>query len=166
MFSGGIFGRRPGSSHGQSSEDDGFENGEIQKYTNISIFGLETGSVISKHPGMAEIDKQQLYQEVKQKAQAVLEGETDAIAAMATISCLLANAFPHYYWTGFYRMVDGGLVIGPYQGTLGCLRIALDRGVCGAAASSGETIVVENVHDFPGHIACDPLSNSEIVVPT
>ena len=121
--------------------------------------------MISKHPGMAEIDKQQLYQEVKQKAQAVLEGETDAIAAMATISCLLANAFPHYYWTGFYRMVDGGLVIGPYQGTLGCLRIALDRGVCGAAATSGETMVVKNVHDFPGHIACDPLSNSEIVVP-
>ena len=142
MFSGGIFWRRPGSSHGQFREVGGFENGEIQKYTNISIFGLEVSGCLGEHLGMSDVDKQVSYKNVEDKVRAVLDGETDAIAAMATISCLLSNAFPHFYWTGFYRLLDGELVIGPYQGTLGCLRIALDRGVCGAAASSGETVVV------------------------
>ncbi|MFK7909947.1 MAG: GAF domain-containing protein [Akkermansiaceae bacterium] len=95
----------------------------------------------------------------------MLAGENDSIAAMATISSVLAGEFPYFFWTGFYRLLDGGLVIGPYQGTPGCLRIALDRGVCGAAASSGKTMIVDNVHDFPGHIACDSRSQSEIVVP-
>lgn len=137
----------------------------MKKYTNNCIFGLERGAPIGKHPSMTDMDKRECYRQVREKAQAVLHGETDAIAAMATVACLLAHAFPRFYWTGFYRLLDGELVIGPYQGTLGCLRIALDRGVCGAAASAGETIMVQNVHEFPGHIACDPLSNSEIVVP-
>ena len=114
---------------------------------------------------VTETEKRDRYQIAWQKTSALLEGETDAIAAMATICSILAGEFPYFYWTGFYRMIDGELVIGPYQGTPGCLRIALSRGVCGAAASKGETVMVEDVHEFPGHIACDPNSRSEIVVP-
>ncbi|MEM6914537.1 MAG: GAF domain-containing protein, partial [Pseudomonadota bacterium] len=99
---------------------------------------------------------------------AVLEGEPNIIARMATVSCLLAQAFPENIWTGFY-IVDpnksGELVVGPYQGTLGCLRIAFGKGVCGAAAASLTTQVVDDVHAFDGHIACDSRSVSEIVVP-
>ena len=90
------------------------------------------------------------------------------VARMATLSCLLHQAFDHYFWTGFY-VVDPEkteeLVIGPYQGTLGCLRIPYSRGVCGAAARTGEVQIVKDVHDFPGHIACDVRSQSEIVIP-
>lgn len=93
-------------------------------------------------------------------------GETpDEIALMATINSVLANRFPHYYWTGFYRVVDDRLVVGPYIGTVGCLQIEVGRGVCGTAAQKRETIVVPDVNQFPGHIACDPNSRSEIVVP-
>lgn len=84
---------------------------------------------------------------------------------MAGIVSVLHGLMPHYYWTGFYRVMGGGLVIGPYQGTVGCARIAWGRGVCGAAWTTGETQVVRDVHAFPGHIACDALSESEIVVP-
>ena len=99
---------------------------------------------------------------------AVLEGEPDRTARMATVVAMLAQTFDHFFWTGFY-VVDptrrDELVVGPYQGTLGCLRIAFGRGVCGAAAASRTTQVVEDVHAFPGHIACDARSASEIVVP-
>ncbi len=99
---------------------------------------------------------------------AVLDGETNLIARMATLSNILHHAFDHYFWTGFY-LVDPEkpteLVIGPYQGTLGCLRIPFGKGVCGACASRRETIIVDDVHEFPGHIACDSRSESEIVVP-
>ena len=87
---------------------------------------------------------------------------------MATVACLLDQTFDYYFWTGFYvvdPLKDRELVIGPYQGTLGCLRISYDRGVCGAAARTGETQLVEDVHAFPGHIACDSRSESEVVVP-
>lgn len=84
---------------------------------------------------------------------------------MATINSVPAGAFEHFFWTGFYRLLDGRLVVGPYIGTVGCLRIELGRGVCGTAAARRETIVVPDVHAFPGHIACDPRSKSEIVVP-
>lgn len=99
---------------------------------------------------------------------AVLAGEPDRIARMATVSCLLAQAFPEWLWVGFYAVdphTPGELVVGPYQGTLGCLRIAFGRGVCGAAAATGQTQVVPDVHAFEGHIACDSRSRSEIVVP-
>lgn len=99
---------------------------------------------------------------------AVLDGEANLIARMATLSNILHHAFDHYFWTGFY-LVDPEkpteLVIGPYQGTLGCLRIPFSKGVCGACASRRETIIVDDVHEFPGHIACDSRSESEIVVP-
>jgi L-methionine (R)-S-oxide reductase len=93
-------------------------------------------------------------------------GDTlDDIALMATINSILANRFPYYFWTGFYRVCDDRLIVGPYIGTVGCLQIEFGRGVCGTAAEKRETIIVPDVHQFPGHIACDPSSRSEIVVP-
>ncbi len=113
-------------------------------------------------------DKTARYAEVEEEILAVLDGESNRVARMATVASMLADAFDAYFWTGFY-VVDpdtpGELVVGPYQGTLGCLRIPFGRGVCGAAAATGETQVVEDVHAFPGHIACDSRSASEIVVP-
>ena len=108
------------------------------------------------------------YADLMVEIAAVLEGEPDRTARMATVVAMLAQTFDHFFWTGFY-VVDptrrDELVVGPYQGTLGCLRIAFGRGVCGAAAASRTTQVVEDVHAFPGHIACDARSASEIVVP-
>jgi L-methionine (R)-S-oxide reductase len=93
-------------------------------------------------------------------------GETlDEIALMATINAVLAQRFPAFYWTGFYRVCGERLVVGPYIGTVGCLQIEIGRGVCGVAAARRETIVIPDVSQFPGHIACDPNSKSEIVVP-
>lgn len=113
--------------------------------------------------------KQARYDEVIPQILAVLDGENDTTAKMATVSCLLSGAFPDiYYWTGFYcvdPLNDQELVVGPYQGTLGCLRIAFGRGVCGTAAKSKQTQIVDDVHAHPNHIACDSRTNSEIVVP-
>ena len=112
--------------------------------------------------------KADIYRETGREIASVLDGETNMVARMATLSCLLHQAFDHYFWTGFY-LVDPSkseeLVVGPYQGTLGCLRIPFSRGVCGAAAKTGDVQIVKDVHDFPGHIACDSRSQSEIVVP-
>ena len=112
--------------------------------------------------------KAETYIQTAKEIAAVLNGETNNVARMATVSCLLSEAFDSYFWTGFY-VVDPfkteELVVGPYQGTLGCLRIPFSRGVCGAAARTGEVQIVEDVHAFPGHIACDARSRSEIVVP-
>lgn len=113
-------------------------------------------------------DKAARYAEVEEQILAVLEGEPDRIARMATVASMLADAFPDFFWTGFYvvdRSREAELVVGPYQGTLGCLRIAFGRGVCGAAAAERKTQVVPDVHAFEGHIACDSRSNSEVVVP-
>lgn len=113
-------------------------------------------------------DKAEIYEQVTKEILAVLEGERNEIARMATISCLLHAAFSNRVWTGFY-IVDPEkpeeLVVGPYQGSLGCLRIPFGKGVCGAAAQSLKTQIVKDVHAFPGHIACDSRSVSEIVVP-
>ena len=113
-------------------------------------------------------DKAERYAEVAEEIAAVLHGELNLVARMATVSAMLAHAFEDFFWTGFY-VVDpekpAELVVGPYQGTLGCLRIPFGRGVCGAAAAERRTQVVADVHAFPGHIACDSRSNSEIVVP-
>jgi GAF domain-containing protein len=113
-------------------------------------------------------DKAARYAEVEAEILAVLDGEPDRVARMATVSSMLADAFEDYFWAGFY-VVDPArereLVVGPYQGTLGCLRIAFGRGVCGTAAETRRTQIVDDVHAFPGHIACDGRSESEIVVP-
>ncbi len=105
------------------------------------------------------------YEEVRRNIAALLEGESDWVAAMSTVVCELHNSFDYYNWTGFYRNVDGELVIGPYQGSHGCLRIAFGRGVCGTAAAERKTQVVPDVDEFPGHIACSSTTRSEIVVP-
>lgn len=114
------------------------------------------------------MQKESLYKQVEAQIYAVTDGENNVTANMASISCLLKLAFEDFYWVGFYvvdpEKVDE-LVVGPYQGTLGCLRISFDRGVCGAAAKNGVTQVVDNVHEFSNHIACDSKTNSEIVVP-
>ena len=89
----------------------------------------------------------------------------DDIALMATINSVLSHRFPYFYWTGFYRLCGDRLVVGPYIGTVGCLQIELGRGVCGVAAEQRKTLIVPDVNHFPGHIACDPNSKSEIVVP-
>ncbi|WP_417232648.1 GAF domain-containing protein [Brevundimonas sp.] len=113
-------------------------------------------------------DKAARYAEVHDEILAVLDGETNRVARMATVGSMLADAFPQFFWTGFY-VVDparpGELVVGPYQGTLGCLRIPFGRGVCGTVAATGKTRIVEDVAAFPGHIACDSRSRSEVVVP-
>jgi len=108
------------------------------------------------------------YGAVAEEIAAVLDGEPNLTARMATVASMLAASFDDYFWTGFY-VVDpqkaDELVVGPYQGTLGCLRIAFGRGVCGTAAATRTTQVVDDVGAFPGHIACDSRSVSEIVVP-
>lgn len=111
-------------------------------------------------------DKAARYAEVAEEIASVLEGEPNRVARMATVASMLHDAMPGYFWTGFY-VVDGPdeLVVGPYQGTLGCLRIRFGRGVCGAAAATRQVQIVEDVNAFPGHIACDSRSNSEIVLP-
>ena len=110
-------------------------------------------------------EKKALYDEATSKLHGLLDGEADPLVIMASVAAVLHDTMPHYFWTGFYRVVGSELVIGPYQGTPACLRIAKGRGVCGTAWETGKTQVVEDVHAFPGHIACDARSESEIVVP-
>jgi L-methionine (R)-S-oxide reductase len=115
---------------------------------------------------LRDVPKSAAYTTLETQIDSVLEGIDDPIAGMATISALVHHAFGHL-WTGFYRAVQPGrlLRVGPYQGTLGCLDIEFGKGVCGTAASQGTTIIVADVHQFPGHITCDARSQSEIVVP-
>ena len=114
---------------------------------------------------LRNVPKAAAYRELDTQLSSVLEGITDEIAAMATLSALVHNAFGHL-WTGFYRAVETTLLrVGPYQGTLGCLEIEFGKGVCGTAAAERRTIIVPDVNAFPGHITCDPRSRSEIVVP-
>jgi len=111
-------------------------------------------------------DRAAHYDDVRRRIDALLDGETDWIAAMATVACELHHTFDHYDWTGFYRSVsDDHLIVGPYQGTHGCLHIDFDRGVCGAAARTRQTQLVPDVEQFPDHIACSSSTRSEIVVP-
>ena len=109
--------------------------------------------------------KSDMYRELVRSANALTSGETDGVANMSNIAALLWEFLPDVNWTGFYRVVDGELVLGPFQGKAACIRIPFGRGVCGAAAQTGETQLVEDVHAFPGHIACDANSASELVVP-
>jgi L-methionine (R)-S-oxide reductase len=109
--------------------------------------------------------KQHLYIELAASLQALIEGETDWIANLANASALLYHALPDLNWAGFYLLQGDGLVVGPFQGKPACVRIPVGNGVCGTAAARRETIIVPNVHEFPGHIACDSASNAEIVVP-
>lgn len=111
------------------------------------------------------IDKANLYADLLSAAESITQGEPDAIANMANVAALIWQFLPDLNWSGFYRMVEGELVLGPFQGKPACIRIPMGRGVCGTAAATAETQLVEDVHAFPGHIACDAASASEIVVP-
>ena len=108
--------------------------------------------------------KEEKYISILPQATALLEGEDDIIANMANLSALLHQAFG-FWWTGFYRVAGKELVLGPFQGPLACVHIPFGRGVCGTAWKNGETVVVPDVEEFPGHIACSSESRSEIVVP-
>ena len=108
--------------------------------------------------------KKDKYALLHKQIMSVTEGENNTIAKMANVAAMIHHTFG-FWWTGFYRVVDGELVLGPFQGPLACSRIAFGRGVCGTAWKEGTTQVVPNVDDFPGHIACSSASKSEIVVP-
>ena len=110
-------------------------------------------------------DKAAAWEDALSAARGLIAGERDGIANMANVAALLWEMLPALNWAGFYRMIDGELVLGPFQGRPACIRIALGSGVCGTAAATGETQVVADVHAFPGHIACDAASASELVVP-
>lgn len=113
----------------------------------------------------AAAGKSAQYAELTQQARALLHGERDRIANAANLAALIWHGLPDLNWAGFYFYDGTELVLGPFQGKPACVRIAIGKGVCGTAAATRETLMVADVHEFPGHIACDALSNSEIVVP-
>ena len=120
-----------------------------------------TKKIAKFDPGM---DKESVYQSILRDLALLLEGETDGIARLAEAAALIYER-TGFFWVGFYRVIGDSLVLGPFQGPSACLRIARGRGVCGTAWQRAETIVVPDVEEFPGHIACSSLSRSEIVVP-
>jgi GAF domain-containing protein len=116
-------------------------------------------------PDLGKSTKAELYHELEKQCRALIADETDAIANMANCAALIFNSVPRINWAGFYLLKGGELVLGPFQGQPACVRIALGRGVCGTAAESHSTLRVADVTKFPGHIACDTASRSEVVVP-
>lgn len=115
---------------------------------------------------LPESDRVARLKEALPQVKAAVDGETDSVAVMATLACLLWQTLAQVNWCGFYRRVgERELAVGPYQGNMGCLRIPFERGVCGACARSGQVQLVPDVHDFPGHIACDDATRSELVIP-
>jgi L-methionine (R)-S-oxide reductase len=111
------------------------------------------------------LQKPKLYAEIARELKSLVAGEADFIANLANTSALLFHSLPDLNWAGFYLLKEGELVVGPFQGKPACVRIAIGKGVCGTAAQRRASVLVTNVHEFPGHIACDSASNSEIVVP-
>ncbi|MEP6707885.1 MAG: GAF domain-containing protein [Pyrinomonadaceae bacterium] len=115
--------------------------------------------------GQSSSRRAELYQDLEAQAQALLQGETDLIANAANLAALLYHSLSDLNWAGFYFLKGNELVLGPFQGKPACVRIEMGKGVCGTAAVRRETVIVTDVHEFPGHIACDTVSNSEIVIP-
>lgn len=115
--------------------------------------------------GLAGLSPSEFRDELIRSASALVAGEDDGVANMANIASLVWHSVPELNWAGFYRVVGEELVLGPFMGKPACIRIAMGSGVCGAAAQTGETQCVPDVHAFPGHIACDAVSRSELVVP-
>ncbi|MXP44450.1 GAF domain-containing protein [Allopontixanthobacter sediminis] len=113
----------------------------------------------------ADLPKPELYRQLVQACEAITADERDPVANMANVAALMAEFLPALNWAGFYRVLEGELVLGPFVGRPACIRIPLGQGVCGTAASDARTQLVEDVHAFPGHIACDAASRSELVVP-
>jgi len=114
---------------------------------------------------MISSEKEKVYRDAIREINAVLMGESLMVTKMSTINSILRNYFPNYFWIGFYVVHNSALVVGPYQGTLGCLHIPFSKGVCGRAARTGQTQIVADVHKDQEHVACDSRTNSEIVVP-
>ena len=126
----------------------------------------ETGIAMASEGPKASGSRAEQYEQVIERIKSLLEGEDDWQSGMATVACELHHSFDHFHWTGFYRAArEQLLLVGPYQGGHGCLRIQFSRGVCGAAARDKTTQLVPDVHAFPGHIACASSTQSEIVVP-
>lgn len=119
---------------------------------------------MSEELNISEGSKTEKYATLLPQIQSVVSGEPDMIANMANVASMLHETF-HFWWTGFYRVIDGVLVLGPFQGPLACTRIKRGKGVCGTAWAEQQTVIVPDVDAFPGHIACSSLSRSEIVVP-
>lgn len=113
----------------------------------------------------AGMSKPELYKALSEAAEAITAGEPDGVANMANVAALIWQFLPELNWAGFYRVVDGGLILGPFVGKPACIRIPFGQGVCGTVAARAETQLVPDVHAFPGHIACDAASRSELVVP-
>jgi GAF domain-containing protein len=114
---------------------------------------------------MTKVQKEGRYKRIFEQIEDLLKDKPNAIARMATKIAILHHKMPYFFWTGFYLIDNGELVVGPYQGSLACIRLKKNTGVCWAGINNGNTIIVPDVHSFPGHIACDSRSNSEIVVP-
>ena len=114
---------------------------------------------------MSDIAKDNLYRDLARQLAALIDGETDPVANAANMAALIYHGLPDLNWAGFYFARGGELVLGPFQGKPACVRIPWGEGVCGAAASRATSIVVPDVHEFPGHIACDPDSAAELVIP-
>jgi GAF domain-containing protein len=114
---------------------------------------------------LSGLDAARRYDALEAELEAVIEGEPDAIANLANAAALIFHGLPDLNWAGFYLMKGGELVLGPFQGRVACVRIAVGRGVCGTAVAQRRTLKVDDVHAFPGHIACDAASRSELVVP-
>src|SRR5467141_1908253 len=126
---------------------------------------LRSDKVDASRGPVMTASKPDLYRDLAEQLAALLAGEADRIANAANMAALIYHGLPDLNWAGFYFRRGAELVLGPFQGKPACVRIAIGKGVCGVAAAQRETIIVANVHDFPGHIACDGASNSEIVVP-
>lgn len=125
----------------------------------------ETPTQNSKFKIIMSSSKSSRYQRIYQQLQDLLREQPNSLACMSTIVAVLHHKMKDFFWTGIYLLDEGELIVGPYQGTLACIRLKKDTGVCWAGINRKETVVVPNVHQFPGHIACDSRSNSEIVVP-
>ena len=121
--------------------------------------------VSSQAQGEQTMSKVELYDQLASQLSSLLAGERDLVANAANFSALIYHSLPDLNWAGFYFVKDDELVLGPFQGRPACVRIRVGQGVCGAGAAKCETVIVPNVHEFPGHITCDSASNSEIVVP-
>lgn len=109
--------------------------------------------------------KRKRYQRIYKQIEELTAQSSNPYSNMATINAILFHKFDYYFWCGFYQLIDGELVVGPYQGSLACIKLAKDKGVCWAGVNTGEAVIVKDVNEFDGHIACDSRSKSEVVIP-
>lgn len=138
--------------------DDGYRKDSRAKEGEEPYMLVDT---VNEYPD----DKAELYAQLQEELKAITEGVPQPIPNLANASALLWHGLKDINWAGFYLMKDGQLILGPFQGKPACIYIAVGRGVCGTAVAEGRTLRIDNVHEFPGHIACDSASNSEIVIP-